>query len=101
MDLVRSNQMILLRRSDLGSFVKFKIIALGIHLFLSAATHAHGIPNVGDHPVDWHTDQILRTMTFSGDREVGRVVTLDGKKCLEGRTFSFDVDDQYAFDIDE
>src|ERR1044072_4374037 len=68
---------------------------------MSGGAHAHGIPNMGDHPVDWHTDQITRTMTFSDDREIGRVVTLDGKKCLEGSTFSFDVDDQYAFDIDE
>lgn len=68
---------------------------------ISSGADAHGIPNMGDHPVDWHTDQIVRTMTFSGDREIGRVVTLDGKKCLEGRIFSFDVDDQYAFDIDE
>src|SRR5688572_9050941 len=63
--------------------------------------HHRGIPNMGDHPVDWHTDQIARTLTFSGDREIGRVVTLEGKQCLEGRTFSFDVDDRYAFDIDE
>lgn len=72
---------------------------------ISGGAHAHeihrGIPNMGDHSVDWRTDQISRTMTFSDDREIGRVVTLDGKKCLEGRNFSFDVDDQYAFDIDE
>lgn len=51
--------------------------------------------------MDWRTEQISRTMTFGDDREVGRMVILDGRKCLEGRSFSFDVDDRYAFDIDE
>lgn len=71
--------------------------------FLGAAAHGHGIPNMGDQPVDWHTDQIIRTMTFSvhDPRDAGRVVTLNGKKCLEGSFFSFDIDDRFAFDIDE
>src|SRR5689334_1353578 len=33
--------------------------------------------------------------------EPGQVVTLDGKQCLEGSSFYFDVDEHYAFDIDE
>lgn len=81
------------------------LAAVSLYLWSSAWAHAHGIhrgiPNWGDHPVDWHTDQISRTMTFGDERETGQVVTLDGKKCLAGRFFSFDVDDQYAFDIDE
>src|SRR5689334_1974009 len=32
---------------------------------------------------------------------MGQVVTLDGKRCVEGSSFSFDVDERYAFDLDE
>src|SRR5690349_17911641 len=85
------------------TIVRSTLIVLTVLLSAVAYGHEghHGIPNMGDHPVDWHTDQIIRTMTFSGDGEVARVVTLDGRKCLEGKTFGFAVDDQYAFDIDE
>jgi hypothetical protein len=80
-------------------------VAACLFLPFSTLGYAHGvhrgIPNMGDQPVEWRTDQIVRVMTFNTDREVGRIVTLDGKRCLEGRTFSFDVDDKYAFDIDE
>src|SRR5687768_6920155 len=31
----------------------------------------------------------------------GQVAPLDGKQCLEGSNFLFDVDDRYAFDLDE
>src|SRR5687768_15242401 len=80
-----------------------RIISFLAFLFLCSAAHGHGIPNMGDQPVNWHTDQIIRTMTFSvfDPRDAGRVVTLNGRKCLEGSFFSFDIDDQYAFDIDE
>jgi hypothetical protein len=40
-------------------------------------------------------------MTFSRGQDGPQVVILDGKRCLEGRFFSFDVDDQNAFEIDE
>jgi hypothetical protein len=88
--------------------IRARAVAAAILLLSSTLTSGHGIhrgiPNMGDRPVDWHTDQIVRTMTAFGDGQkgtAGEVVTLDGKQCLEGRYFSFDVDDQYAFDIDE
>lgn len=81
----------------------FGLAAIGLLLLSSALAHAHEldrrIPFLGEQPMDWHTDQIARTMTFG--EEVGRVVALDGKRCLEGKSFNFDVDDRFAFDIDE
>ena len=47
--------------------------------------------------LDWKTDQIDRVVAGGN----GRLVGLDGKVCLEGSSFLFDVDDRYAFDIDE
>src|SRR5688572_11954984 len=85
--------------------MKMGLAAASLYLLSSLLAHAHqshrGVPNMGDHLVDWHTDQITRVLTRSNDRMVGQVVTLDGKKCLQGTSFSFDVDDKYAFDIDE
>ena len=72
-----------------------------VALVLASAAHGHWVANVPEQVMDWQTDQISRAVAWGSDREVGQIVGLDGKKCLEGSSFSFDVDDRYAFDIDE
>jgi hypothetical protein len=68
----------------------------------STLAHGHWIANSPPAQLmDWQTDQISRVVAGGNGREIGQLVGLDGKKCLEGSSFSFDVDDRYAFDIDE
>jgi len=65
--------------------------------FLSATAYGHWVANVPSQLMDWQTDQISRVVAEGN----GQLSGLDGKKCLEGSSFLFDVDDRYAFDIDE
>jgi len=81
--------------------IKKSINSLGVFFFLSAAAHGHGFGIFGERPLDWRTDQIARVVAKSNGRDAGQLVTLDGKQCLEGTGFAFDVDDRYVFDIDE
>src|SRR5687767_3575440 len=78
-----------------------KVISFLIFSLLSAAAHGHGFGLRGERLVDWHADQISRVIAKNNNRYVGQPVTLDGKQCLEGTGFAFDIDDRYAFDIDE
>ena len=72
-------------------------------LFVSTVSHAHDFGLIGEVAVDWHTEQISRVVAsrINDWSDVGGVVTREGKQCLEGSGFSFDVDEQYAFDLDE
>lgn len=67
---------------------------------------------LGKQQLDWHPDvNISRTLTMNFDfhggdsfviwRRPGRVEERDGHQCLVGPYFFFDVDDRFAFDIDE
>lgn len=81
------------------------LVAVNLYLLPSAVALAHGIPsralNFRQQRMDWHTEQISRVMSYNGEDGGGRVITLDGEECLVGKSFSFDVKDGYAFDIDE
>lgn len=82
-------------------------LAISLCLFSSAVVHGHEYMNrgrqLGEQRVDWRTGQITRVVGGGSHGSVigGQVVTLEGKQCLEGLSFYFDVDDRYAFDIDE
>lgn len=83
------------------------LAAVSLHLLCSTLAHGHvtGVRGrqLGQQLVDWRTDQITRVVGGGSHLSVtaSQVVTLDGKQCLEGLGFYFDVDDRYAFDIDE
>ena len=71
-------------------------------LFMSTFSYAHEYGIKGEVVIDWHTAQISRVVaTRLRFQDIGKVVTLGDKQCLEGRGFSFDVRDDFAFDIDE
>jgi hypothetical protein len=74
-----------------------------VSLLLMASAHGHDYGLWGEQQIDWHTDQIDRVIAtrISSINDVGGMVRLDGKSCLEGSGFSFDVDESYAFDLDE
>ena len=56
----------------------------------------------------WTRDHITRTLAanrselgLNGSKAPEDMMTIDGRSCVFGDLFVFDVDDQYAFDIDE
>ncbi|WP_240946091.1 CehA/McbA family metallohydrolase [Pseudomaricurvus alkylphenolicus] len=86
-------------------------------LFMAPMTTiAHGLPEAMDGPrgvvmLDWHRENISRTLTagypesFGLSSFFGRVKptikTVGGKRCVHANFIGFDVDDNFAFDIDE
>ncbi len=92
----------------------FKCLALFlIYVCVSAETAlAHNEHPIGKRLLEWHPDEnISRTLAMNIDfhggdwfviwRQPGRVEERDGRQCLVGPYFFFDVDDRFAFDIDE
>jgi hypothetical protein len=97
---------VVMRRPSLLPF------AIAIAMFVSHASIAHEYS--GPHGavlVDWKTANVSRiTSSGYGDSfgieaavKMGfpQAETIDGKKCVAGSYFLFDVDDDFAFDIDE
>jgi hypothetical protein len=84
---------------------KAPFVAACLYLLFSTLAYGHGLGDrgrqLGEEHMDWRTDQIARVFGSTWSAEPSQVVALDGKQCLEGHSFSFDVDDRYAFDIDE
>jgi len=77
-----------------------------------ATAFAHGPHPLGKEDLNWTTDaSIERTLAMNIDfhggdwfviwRQPGRVETIDERECLVGPYFFFDVNDEFAFDIDE
>jgi len=73
---------------------------------------AHTDHPIGKRLLEWQPDEnISRTLVMNIDfhggdwfvvwRKPGRVEERDGRQCVVGPYFFFDVDDQFAFDIDE
>jgi hypothetical protein len=87
--------------------------AILIFLFIQTETVlAHSKHPLGKQQLEWQTDvNISRTLTMNIDfhggdwfvtwRRPGHVEERDGHQCLVGPYFFFDVDDRFAFDIDE
>ena len=89
---------------------RFLIVPMLLVAVPDAAGHefegAHGTVTV-----DWNASNISRVLSSGyGDsfgteawarRGFPEVVTVDGRQCIDGTYFLFDVDDDYAFDIDE
>ena len=81
-------------------------------LLLALPVNAHNPHPLGRQAIFWDTDpHILRIVATNFDfhgggdfvtwRPHGQVEERDGHSCLVGPHFLFDVDDQFAFDIDE
>ena len=77
-----------------------------------ATARGHVLHPLGRMEFDWRPDpRIVRTIALHGDSHAGepiagvgtvaRLEQRDGKACLIGSYFLFDVDDGFAFDIDE
>ena len=84
---------------------------LAIALFSCAAgvtLRAHGTEARRVVELTWKRDHITRTIAanrselgLNGSKAPEDMMTIDGHACIFGDLFVFDVDDRYAFDIDE
>jgi len=70
----------------------------------SSVSYAHGTDILSAHPLDWRTSQISQVFSsspFSINSKHPRIDKLAGKTCMTGSFINIDVDNDYAFDIDE
>lgn len=62
----------------------------------------HPLGTRGAQPLDWHTAQIARVVSSEAFQTIpAKTAIIEGRSCLVGAAFHFDVLDPYAFDIDE
>ena len=65
------------------------------------AASSHEVGARGSQILAWHSDDISRVVSFTPYGMAGEVVHIEGKECLQGYQFFFDVLDNLAFDVDE
>lgn len=70
-------------------------------LFLQNNAYPHGIGARGSQTLDWHSRDVSRVVSFTPYGAPGSVVEVEGRRCLRGYQFYFDLLDNLAFDIDE
>lgn len=82
-----------------------RIVLVGIAatvVLVAPSTYGHPQGTRGAQPLDWHTDQIARVVSNEAFQTIpAKTAVVEGRSCLVGAAFNFDVLDQYAFDIDE
>ena len=86
------------------------LLACGLLVGQSAASHEYSGPH-GTVVVDWKPPNVSRVLSSGYGDAFGveaavkmgfpETETIDGKECINGSYFLFDVADDYAFDIDE
>ena len=83
-----------------------------ILLFSASGLHGHEFSGAhGTVEIDWPLPNVSRVLStgygdsFGADvwtrRGFPEPVEVDGRQCMEGTNFFFDIDDEFAFDIDE
>ena len=90
------------------------VASLGLLLLASAGSlsvqplEAHGTEARRVVTLSWPKERVTRVLAanrselgLNGSKAPEQMLTVDGRACLFGDLFAFDVDDRYAFDIDE
>ena len=92
----------------LRSIARFVLIGVAASFAAGAALRAHGRDARYVDPLPWKRDHFSRALAvsrselgLSGSKQKVAMKTVDGRSCAVGSLFAFDVDDAYAFDIDE
>ena len=86
----------------MGPVFSHRILTATILLiFLQTNTYSHEVGARGSQILDWHSDEISRVVSFTPYGAAGKAVIIEGKNCLQGFQFYFDVLDNFAFDVDE
>ena len=99
------------RQCRYGHYHTLRYCLFFILLSSTIAGNAHNSHPLGKQVLDWHPDPaIVRSLSLNFDahaghfivawRPPGGVQTIQGKECLHGPYFLFDVDDNVAFDTD-
>jgi len=70
-------------------------------ILFSSILSAHPIGPRGEIPLEWQTEQISRVIGGGVKDSSSRIAVIEGKRCIVGNDFSFNVRDNFAFDIDE
>ena len=89
-----------------------RILGVGLALVVCAHAGAHNEHPLGREQIAWDVNPVvLRTLAYNFDfagggdfvtwRPPGGVEARHGRECLVGPYFFFDIDDRFAFDIDE
>lgn len=73
-------------------------------LVYAGEVYAHGSDGVGSHPLNWNTKQIAGVFSsspYSAKNNDPRIEEISGRSCMTGPFLNIDVDNDYAFNIDE
>ncbi|MDC0178711.1 CehA/McbA family metallohydrolase [Woeseiaceae bacterium] len=70
-------------------------------IILQPNAYTHGIGARGSQILNWHSEEISRVVSFTPYDAAGKVTVIEGKQCLQGNQFYFDVLNNFAFDLDE
>ena len=86
-----------------GLTVMTLVAMTGIHELMAHGTEARRVVTL-----NWPKDRITRVLDvnrselgLNGSKVAATLKTIGGRSCLYGDLFAFDIDDRYAFDIDE
>lgn len=86
-----------------GLTVMILVAMTGIHELMAHGTEARRVVTL-----NWPKDRITRVLDvnrselgLNGSKVAATLKTIGGRSCLYGDLFAFDIDDRYAFDIDE
>ena len=100
-----------MRLSSLLKLFPLYLALFAFALIPSRFAGAHERHPMALQELDWQAENIQRVYAFAEDFQAGalikiwnmpgRVEDVDGRRCLVGPYFIFDVDDGFAFNIDE
>lgn len=75
--------------------------AITLFTLLQPNALAHEVDARGSQTLGWQSEDVSRVVSFTPYAAAGEVVAIEGKECLRGYQFYFDVLDTLAFDVDE
>jgi len=77
------------------------LIAITLILVMQPNSYSHEVDARGSQTLGWQSEDVSRVVSFTPYGAAGKVVAIEGKQCLQGYQFYFDVLDNLAFDVDE
>jgi hypothetical protein len=75
----------------------FKRLIFTLIIISSSTVLAHDSRSLGK-TLEWRNEHIDKVVTWT---DPGRRVSVQGRDCIAGRALNFDIDDNFAFDLDE
>ena len=98
-------------RQRIAKLAGLLLALIGVAVCFQPAAYGHGTEARYYQLINWKSDHIakvfstnqpeLRGMPYFAPDVLAKVIQYQGRSCLYGEVFVFDVDDDYGFDIDE